>query len=220
MGLDPTQGFPITPAGRVADRLGEFERRLSALERGGPDLSPVATLPTNPRIGQLVCYQTAAMAAAGIEWYFRNSGASPYPWRFVGGSDLYDIMTGAAMRHSAGSGVWMSLTAGDPTIVTVPLVGVYDTTFQATGQEMDNTAVAADVYTGVFGNGVQWTNTFDAWGRPTGAFHKWDLYGTARLTTAVVNTTLETKVLVNAGSWNSFGWYTGTIRARPVRVAA
>ena len=220
MGIDPTQGFPITPAGRVADRLGEYERRLAALERGGPELSPVTALPTNPRPGQLVCYQTPAMAAAGVEWVFRNSGATPYPWRFVGGTDLYDFVTGVAQRHSAGSGVWMSLSTGDPTLVTVPLIGVYDVTIHATGQEVDGSANAADVYAAVFGNGVQWTNTFDAWARPTGAYHKWDIYTTAQLTTSSADTTLETKVLVYSGAWNSFGWYTGTIRARPTRVQA
>lgn len=50
MGLDPTQGFPITPAGRVADRLGEFERRLSALERGAAP---------GPFVGQIVAHALA-----------------------------------------------------------------------------------------------------------------------------------------------------------------
>lgn len=42
MGIDPTQGFPTTPAGRVADKLGEVERRLSALERGAQFLGTFA----------------------------------------------------------------------------------------------------------------------------------------------------------------------------------
>ena len=50
MGIDPTQGFPITAAGRVADRLGEFERRLSALERGAAP---------GPFVGQIVAHALA-----------------------------------------------------------------------------------------------------------------------------------------------------------------
>lgn len=121
MGIDPTQGFPITPAGRVADRLGEYERRLAALERGGPELSPVAALPTNPRPGQLVCYQTAAMAAAGIEWYFRNSGSTPYLWRFAGGTPM-SYADGSTTGAIAGTG-WLD-PAGMPSFA-LPLAGDY-----------------------------------------------------------------------------------------------
>lgn len=123
MGLDPTQGFPITPAGRVADRLGEFERRLAALERGGPDLSPVATLPSSPRPGQLVCYQTAAMAAQGIEWLLRYSGAASNPWKCVGGG-LY-ANSGTGVTGFAPSGFTTSPWSVSSRLV-LPLSGSYE----------------------------------------------------------------------------------------------
>lgn len=63
MGIDPTQGFPITAAGRVADRLGEFERRLSALERGAAP---------GPFVGQIVAH---ALATAPLRHLACNGAA-------------------------------------------------------------------------------------------------------------------------------------------------
>lgn len=155
MGIDPTQGFPITPAGRVADRLGDYERRLSALERGGPDLAPVDTLPAQPRLGQLVCYQTAAMASAEIEWVFRYAGPGiSKPWRFVGGVPL--TYTDSSTTGAIASTGWL-----DPATVPtfdLPLAGDY---FWGYGAQL---VPAASSYNGV---GI------------------WDNAGTTHLTTGV-----------------------------------
>lgn len=150
MGIDPTQGFPITPAGRVADRLSDYERRLSALERGGPDLAPVDTLPAQPRLGQLVCYQTAAMASLGVRWElkYNASSGSAYKWEFVGGGDW--------SNQNNTSGTVASTTAvafsNTPTI-TVPLAGDYFV--HATGDWNTADSTKQGIVAG--GNGVVFT---------------------------------------------------------------
>lgn len=123
MGIDPTRGFPLTPDGRVADRLGDYERRLAALERGGPDLSPVDALPATPRLGQLVSYQNAAMAAQGIEWLLRYSGAASNPWKCVGGG-LY-ANSGTGVTGFAPSGFTTSPWSVSSRLV-LPLSGSYE----------------------------------------------------------------------------------------------
>lgn len=121
MGIDPTQGFPITPAGRVADRLGEYERRLAALERGGPELSPVDSLPSSPRPGQVISFQNAGMASQGVEWLLRYAGGGV--WRCIGGG-LY-TNTGTGATGFAPTGFTTSPWSVSSRLV-LPLAGTYE----------------------------------------------------------------------------------------------
>lgn len=73
MPLDPAAGFPTTPEGRTADRLADHERRLRALEAGGPTIQQIEGAPTSaPRDG------TPAVDKTNVRLWLRVNGSWKY----------------------------------------------------------------------------------------------------------------------------------------------
>ena len=89
----------------------------------GPSPSLVSTLPGSPTDGQIVHYQSAAMAALGIIWAFRFK-QSTNKWEFVGGPPLTGQAAGGTL-FAAAVGTWANPHAGSIVDITVPLGGDY-----------------------------------------------------------------------------------------------
>jgi len=83
------------------------------------------TLPANPRDGQLVAIQTAAMAAKGIVWEFTFNAAAEGPdkWEFVGGSPFVVEVDSDEMLLPTTT-TYAALSTAGPSIV-FPLSGDY-----------------------------------------------------------------------------------------------
>jgi hypothetical protein len=83
----------------------------------------VAALPGSPVDGQVVYYQSSAMATAGVVWAFkyRAGSASTYKWEFIGGRSLRNEV---ATDQSTGSTTYTDLATNGPD-VTTPLAGDY-----------------------------------------------------------------------------------------------
>lgn len=89
MALDPhlTQIRGAVSTARNTDRVGDLDRRLTALERGGGGGLPrVSSLPTITKDGQVISY--AADSGNGVVWQLRSNLASGY-WEYIGGSDVF-----------------------------------------------------------------------------------------------------------------------------------
>ena len=87
----------------------------------------VSTLPGAPADGQIVMFQTAAMATDGVVWSFRyRAAAANNKWEFIGGGPWRSqpVITGGAAAPSTAN-QYLSLNGQPNTVVTVPLAGYY-----------------------------------------------------------------------------------------------
>lgn len=83
----------------------------------------ITSLPSSPYDGQIVAYQSTAMATDGIVWHLRYNSASgsSYKWEYIGGAPWNKVVDTDENRASATYGD--CATAGP--ILTVPLAGEY-----------------------------------------------------------------------------------------------
>lgn len=84
--------------------------------------SIVSTLPASPYDGQIVYYQTTAMAEGGVVWTlrYRAASSSAHKWEFVGGASW---MAGPAGEMEWG--VEETIKLGGSPVLTAPVAGVY-----------------------------------------------------------------------------------------------
>lgn len=78
----------------------------------------VTTLPVNPQFGEVVTY--AADATNGVYWTLQYDGGGTYPWKFVGGSNLYAAQSGSYQSITSTSYVALAGLS-----ITAPLDGDY-----------------------------------------------------------------------------------------------
>lgn len=96
----------------------------------------VTALPANPQFGDVVTY--IADATNGVAWNLQYDASGTYPWKFIGGSSLFNtVEADQAIAPSVGR-TWGDLATVGPT-VTLPLAGQYDVMW---GARMWNTANA------------------------------------------------------------------------------
>lgn len=109
---------------RVHHRINTHATRIEKVERRVKPYSVVTALPASPVNGQIIYYQSAAMATDGIVWQFKynSSSASTYKWEFVGGPQWSSNITTA--EAPSGTGSWLNLTTDGPKLVA-PLAGDY-----------------------------------------------------------------------------------------------
>lgn len=95
------------------------------------DATLVTSLPGSPYDGQIIMYQSAAMATDGIIWRFRYraASASAYKWEFIGGAPL--ASTGGGGNVSTANNATFADPAGGTASVTVPVAGDYTTAYGA-----------------------------------------------------------------------------------------
>lgn len=88
-----------------------------------PPFSLVTALPSVPFDGQIVVFQTAAMAVLGLAWTLRYNAASSsaYKWEVIGGSPLYaEDPAGGNTASTTFTG-----TGSVPVTLALPLAGDY-----------------------------------------------------------------------------------------------
>lgn len=99
--------------------------RVSKITQPNNGLKPfwtppiVTQLPTQATVGDQVIY--AADATNGVYWHLSYDGIGTYPWKFIGGADLYSIVTTGESRSVAS---YAALATAGPSI-TLPLPGDY-----------------------------------------------------------------------------------------------
>lgn len=115
-----------------------------------PSHAVVSALPSAPFDGQVIYFQSEAMAALGVVWQlrYRAASASAYKWEYVGGAGLHEYTTGG--EKAVVVGTW-NLIPGGPTI-TLPLAGDYDVRAQAT--IIESAAVYGTISMGIGHNGT------------------------------------------------------------------
>lgn len=181
----------------------------------------VTALPTTPPVnGQVIYYQNAAMATAGVRWQFQYnaSSASAYKWEFAGGLPLSSEGVGGRQW-----GVWQgtavqtytTLATAGPA-VTAPLAGEYD----CSGYAVATVSVGQNLAGFIFwvtgdSTSTQW-NFGDAVTVPAIAGHGHSI--TARRTrTAAAGNSLELRYATsNVASTANF--YNRGIYITPIRV--
>jgi len=105
----------------------DHTRRITRVEKKLSSAATVRTgLPPLPNDGQVIYYQSAAMAADGVVWQFRYNAdsVSTYKWEFIGGGALEDNIGVGAAFETTTSTSYTDLATTGPTI-TVPLAGDY-----------------------------------------------------------------------------------------------
>lgn len=113
----------------------------------------VTQLPTDAKVGETVFY--AADAATGIYWQLMYDELGSYPWKFVGGSPLLNLVFGDGQWTDSSS--YADLATAGPTL-TLPLAGDYDVNISVL-----TASVAAAHYAGSASYDVGATAANNAW---------------------------------------------------------
>lgn len=115
---------------------------------------PIVTqLPSNPQFGDVVTY--IADATNGVAWSLQYDGSGSYPWKFVGGPPLFDLVSATGQTTTSSS--YTALATAGPTL-TLPLAGDYDVNISA-----QTASTAAAHYAGFSSYDVGATAANDAW---------------------------------------------------------
>lgn len=115
----------------VTDRVRAIEQRLAY------NVPIVSALPSSGIDGQIIRFQSAAMATLGIVWEFRYRSGLTYPWEFVGGGSWFvQIIT----AETTASTTYADLATVGPSI-TMPLKGEYEVSW---GASVDFTAITTN----------------------------------------------------------------------------
>lgn len=174
----------------------------------------VSALPGSPSDGQVVYYQSAAMAAVSVIWAFRYRAASAdaKKWEFIGGAPLYaEVNT----TETTASTTYTDVATVGPSI-TAPLLGVYECEY---GAQMSTAAISGNTaFAGLDVNGAGAADTYSA------------LISTAAAVSATGSVMRKSQHTINAGAvakltYRSSSASAGTISAarrwlaiRPLRV--
>lgn len=216
----------VPPAGDVS--FGGYKATLLGAPTGAQDaatknyvdtkvmaLPVVATLPTVGLVeGQVVNYQNAAMAAAGVVWAFcYRSAEATYKWEFIGGSPM-NVRSARANTTPSNTAYAAGTPANGLTLTLPALAGDFDITINAYGGlAADNLAGACYSYT----TGSSSQAQMDSWAAQA-AFGNTSVWGmhTFRHTALPASTVLtERSRITAAGSYNVFD---SSLSVIPVRV--
>ncbi len=133
--------------------------RVSKIVQQNDGLKPfwtpplVTQLPSNPTVGDTVMY--AADATNGVYWNLYYDGIGSYPWKYVGGPPLLDLVSASGETTTSSS--YTALATAGPTL-TLPLAGDYDVNISA-----QTASTAAAHYAGFSSYDVGATAANDAW---------------------------------------------------------
>lgn len=217
----------------TADRMNHIEQGIADAHLLAAPPPVVTALPQQPVEGQEVYFQTMAMATAGTPpWRLRYRGTNPdgsangdsYKWEVVGATPLRDSWWNgnglAGTQAATGNFAWDRLAIGDPTRVTLPLAGVYDATFGASGQEISGSGSSADIYIALWDNAtnVGLTIQEEDWARAVGAFVKWKIVGNSRLVLSTAGKVLDLRGAVSSAQFASFAWFSAFLHVAPIKV--
>lgn len=170
----------------------------------------VTSLPGSPYDGQVVYYQSAAMATLGVVWQlrYRATASGSYKWEFIGGSPLNDFIFTSEATSSA---TYVDLATVGPS-VTIPLAGDYEWSWGALIQ------VSAAAFSDA---GIAVMN-------PSNATFSHEVYfgsGTANEGSSVASTRVLTvtatgtyKLRYLSGAANARNFMRRFLRATPIRV--
>jgi hypothetical protein len=225
----PTLDQIAVSAAKGANRAGVAELTVGQLwprgsfmgERGpqGPpgdpadiaDVEIVDALPGSPVDGQVIFYQSAAMATDGIVWVFRYRAAASgsYKWEFVGGAAISSEST----TSNTSSSTSYADIANNPA-VTTPLAGDYDVVVGARAQ--CNSAGNSAFFSFAIG-GTAASDNDAVRVRNTDASVNADISAsrTVRKAAVAAGTALSGRVRVEAGTGT---WAMRWLRLIPVRV--
>lgn len=175
----------------------------------------VSSFPANPEDGQLATYQSAAMAAQGVEWEFmyNATSTSPYKWEFVGGAPL------AAEGSGPGANTNTSYSTGTTNIpsVAIPLAGDYRVQYSALGRA-DAQACYSDVFIAPHYGGTMITSSeFYMVGSCSSSIQVQSMSSSVRPTFATAGSNLDLRYRIQQAS-RSYNVSMMRIAATPIRV--
>jgi hypothetical protein len=171
---------------------------------------PVVTqLPSQATVGDQVIY--AADATNGVYWHLTYDGLGTYPWKFIGGGQLFaEVITQQATTVTTG---YTNLATVGPS-VTIPLAGDYDYRISARVQNPGSSLVT---YTGLAVNnsvnGNDATLIYDT----TVGTHEYAQMLERRKTGLAANDVLKMMYYTSGGT--SY-WTNRSLYVTPIRVKA
>lgn len=163
----------------------------------------VTTLPVSPSFGDQVTY--AADAANGVYWLLQYDASGTYPWKFIGGPPLVDVVAGGSATASAS---YVALSGPTRSIV---LPGDYDISASFSASYAGNGAAAMGVQIGA-GSDEDY-----AWGITASPGYNTTHVGTYRKT---VSTAVTLTSKVKSPQSVSVTFFERVLRTTPVRVKA